>query len=141
VAELGLVRRMRVMLCVGLIFIGSTVAFATKPQTSQEPKRLTLTPAQVVRAAEYTPRIQYPPFARAHRMKGAGMFRLHVSLQTGHVKSLEIERSTGHSSLDIAATNTLGTWRFKPERLQEIADATARRRGELIVRVPVIYTM
>jgi TonB family protein len=65
----------------------------------------------------------------------------HVSLQTGHVKSLEIERSTGHSSLDIAATNTLGMWQFKPERLQEIADATARRRGELIVRVPVIYTM
>src|SRR5207249_1856695 len=79
--------------------------------------------------------------ARAHDMKGAGMFRLHVSLQTGHVKSLQIERSTGHSSLDTAATNTLGTWRFKPERLQEIADATARRRGELIVRVPVIYTM
>jgi hypothetical protein len=37
--------------------------------------------------------------------------------------------------------NTLRMWRFKPERLQEIADATARRKGELIVRVPVIYTM
>jgi TonB family protein len=74
-------------------------------------------------------------------MKGAGMFRLQVSLQTGRVKSLEIEQSTGHSILDTAATNTLGTWRFKPERLQEVADATARRRGYLIVRVPVIYTM
>jgi TonB family protein len=132
---------MRVMLCIGLIFIGSSVAFATNPQTSQEPKRLTVTTAQVVRAAEHTPRIQYPPFAHAHGMKGAGIFRLHVSLQTGRVKSLDIERSTGHSSLDIAATNTLGTWRFKPERLQKIADATAQRRGELIVRVPVIYTM
>jgi TonB family protein len=132
---------MRAALCVGLILIGSIVAFATEPQTPQQPGRVTLTYAQAVRVAAYTPRIQYPSFARAHRMKGAGMFRLHVSLQTGHVKSLEIERSTGHSSLDTAATNTLGTWRFKPERLQEIADATARRRGELIVRVPVIYTM
>jgi TonB family protein len=132
---------MRATLCVGLILTGSTVAFATKPPTSQKPQHVTLTPAQAVSLGAYTPRIQYPPFARAHGMKGAGMFRLHVSLQTGHVKSLEIERSTGHSSLDTAATNTLGTWRFKPERLQEIADATARRRGELIVRVPVIYTM
>jgi TonB family protein len=74
-------------------------------------------------------------------MKGAGMFRLHVPLQTGRVKSLEIEQSTGHAVLDTAAMNTLRMWRFKPERLQEIADATAWRRGELIVRVPVIYTM
>jgi len=136
-----LVRSMRATVCVGLILIGSTVAFATKPQTSQKPQQVTLTPAQAGRVGAYTPRIQYPPFARAHGMKGAGMFRLHASLRTGHVKSLEIEHSTGHSSLDTAATNTLGTWRFKPERLQEIADATARRRGELIVRVPVIYTM
>jgi TonB family protein len=132
---------MRATLCVSLIFIGSTVAFATQPQTSPKPQSLTLTHAQAVRVAAYTPRIQYPPLARAHRMKGAGMFRLHVPLQTGRVKSLEIEQSTGHAVLDTAAMNTLRMWRFKPERLQEIADATAWRRGELIVRVPVIYTM
>jgi periplasmic protein TonB len=132
---------MRAALCLGLILIGSTVAFAKTPQPSPAPRRVTLTPAEAARVGAYTPQIQYPPFARRQGFKGAGMFRLQVSLQTGRVKSLEIEQSTGHRILDTAATNTLGTWRFKPERLQALADAVARRSGELIIRVPVIYTM
>jgi TonB family protein len=132
---------MRPALCLGLILIGSTVAFAKKPQPSPAPGHVTLTPAEAARMGAYTPRIQYPSAARARGIKGAGMFRLHVSLQTGRVKSLEIEHSTGHAILDTAATNTLGTWQFKPERLQALADAVARRSRELIIRVPVIYTM
>jgi TonB family protein len=135
-----LVRCMRAALCVGLILIGSTVAFAKKPQPSPAPRRVTLTPAEAARVGMYTPKIQYPLAARARGIQGVGMFRLHV-LQTGRVKSLEIEQSTGHAILDTAGMNTLGTWRFKPERLQALADAVARRSGELIIRVPVIYTM
>jgi TonB family protein len=130
---------MRAALCLGLILIGSAVAFAERLQPAPSPHHHTFTPAEAARAAAYTPRIQYPLAALARGIHGTGMFGLHVSLQTGRVKSLEIVHSTGHAILDTAATSTLGRWLFKPERLQALADSDDRRSGQLTIRVPVTY--
>jgi TonB family protein len=130
---------MRVALCLGIISLGSIVA-VTKAQPSATPSHLTLTPADAARLSVYTPLPRYPIAARVSHIVGSGIFRLHVSLQTGLVKSLDIERSTGERLLDTAASNTLKKWRFKPEILRAYTNPHHRSR-EVIIHVPVNYTM
>jgi TonB family protein len=131
---------MRAALCVAITLLSSFVN-AKERQSSGKVSHITLTEAQAARLSAYTPKLQYPLDARAHHMTGRGVFDLHVSLQTGGVNYVEIEHSTGHAVLDTAATNTLKTWRFKPQVLQTLADSDDRKSGQLTVRVPVIYTM
>jgi len=131
---------MRVALFLSIILLGSTAAFANKPQPSATPSHLTLTPADAARLSAYTPLPRYPLAARISHITGSGIFRLHVWLQTGLVKSLDIERSTGDRLLDTAASNTLKKWRFKPEILRAYTDPHHRSR-EVIIHVPVNYTM
>jgi periplasmic protein TonB len=123
-----------------IILLGVTVAHAATPQPSATPPRITFTPAQAALASVYTPRPDYPSRARALHIRGRGIFRLLVSLQTGLVKSLAIEHSTGSEILDTAAMKTLRQWRFKPEVLRGYVDP--HHRGDrVIVRVPVTYSM
>ena len=68
------------------------------------------------------------------------MFRLLVSSDTGLVKSVEIEQSTGQAILDTAAMKTLKRWRFKPDVLRTYA-GPHNRSHSLTIRVPVTYYM
>ena len=131
---------MRAALCISIILVGVTVAHAAKPQPSATPPSLAFTPAQAARAGAYTPRPDYPSQARALHIKGRGVFRLLVSLQTGLVRSLAIEHSTGSEILDTAAMNTLRQWRFKPEVLRGYL-GPHNRWDKVIIHVPVNYLM
>ena len=131
---------MRLALCLGIISISSIVAIAKEPQASANHSHFTLTPADAARLGAYTPQPRYPIAARISHITGSGIFRLHVWLQTGLVKSVEIERSTGDRLLDNAARNTLKKWRFKPDVLRTYANPHQRLR-ELTIRVPVNYIM
>jgi len=127
---------MRTTLCLAIVFTGISSALANQPQPPSTP--LVLTSEQAARLSVHTPLPEYPPAARQRHLTGSGMFRLHVWLQTGLVRSLQIERSTGSAILDGAATGTLRQWRFKPEALRKYHDSH-NPPGELIVRVPVIF--
>src|SRR5438046_10665756 len=111
---------MRAALCVGVILLSSLVS-AKEHRSSATVSHVRLTPAQAAQLSAYTPQPQYPLGTRLNHITGAGMFRLHVSLQTGRVNSLEVEQSTGHVVLDTAAARTLKAWRFKLQALQPLA--------------------
>jgi len=123
-----------------IILVGVTLAHAAKPQLSATPPPLDLTSVQAARASAYTPRPDYPYRARALHFTGRGTLRLLVSLQTGLVESVTIERSTGYAILDSAAMNTLTKWRFKPEVLRGYLDPH-NRWDKAIIHVPVNYLM
>src|SRR6266513_705783 len=117
---------MRAALCVVFIFL-SSLAIAKEHRSSATVSHITLTPAQAAQLSAYTPQPQYPLGARLNHLTCTGIFRLHVSLQSGRVNSLEVEQSTGHLVLDTAATSTLKAWRFKSQALQPLADSDDRR--------------
>jgi TonB family protein len=54
-----------------------------------------------------------PEAARLH-LSGSGVFVMNVDTPTGKVKSVEVQKSTGHSLLDRSAIETLKKWRFRP---------------------------
>ena len=140
VAQLRLVRSMRSVVCMSIILVGAVVVHAAKPHPSPTPPHLAFTPAQAARASAYTPRPDYPSRARALHIKGSGIFRLLVSVQTGLVKSLGVEHSTGSEILDTAAVNTLRRWRFKPDILRGYL-GPHYRWDTVTIRVPVNYFM
>src|SRR5439155_13711662 len=100
---------MRAAFCLTIILLSAIISLAGKPQPSATPARVTLTPAQARRVSAYTPHPQYPSIGR--RIWGSGIFRLYVSLQTGAVKFLQVEQSTGYEILDTTAIDTLKRWR------------------------------
>jgi TonB family protein len=126
---------MRAAFCLIIILLSATIALGGKPQPSATSERVILTPAQARRVSAYTPRPQYPSIGR--RIQGSGMFRLYVSLQTGLVRSTQIEQSTGYQILDTTAIDTLKRWRFKPDLLRAYADL--HNRDTVVVRVPVTF--
>ena len=128
------VRSMRAAFCL-IILLSATVALGGKPQPAATPERVILTPAQARRVSAYTLRPQYPSIGR--RIQGSGMFRLYVELQTGLVRSTQIEQSTGYQILDTTAIDTLKRWRFKPDLLRAYADP--HNRDTVVVRVPVTF--
>src|SRR5205809_8110791 len=109
---------MRPVLFLVMALLGSTLAASANPRQPSTPPRLPLTPAQAAQVSAYTPLPRYPIAARVSHVTGAGMFRLLVSFDTGLVKSVEIEQSTGQAILATAATNMLKRWRFKPDLLR-----------------------
>jgi TonB family protein len=127
---------MRAAFGLTIILLGATICLAGKPQSSPTPARVTLTPAQARRVSAYTPRPQYPAIGR--RIRGSGIFRLYVSLQTGLVSSTQVEQSTGYEILDAAAIDTLKRWRFKPDTLRTYFDPH-NRSDTVVLRVPVTF--
>lgn len=73
-----------------------------------------MTQEQLGKLATYKPQPEYPMQARARHLSGAGFFVLFVTIQTGIVKEVQIEQSTGLAILDSAATSAFKQWRFKP---------------------------
>jgi len=138
VAYLFLVRSVRARLfCTALIVIAYAVSTATA---------VTLTEEQARRLSVSTPKPEYPSAARLRHIEGHGLFLLRVRVQTGLVKSVMVERSTGSPLLDAAAVAGLTQWRFKPGLLPSIRVEQPGRKDALpkedwLVRVPVNFMM
>jgi TonB family protein len=101
---------------------------------------------KAAKIAGYTPEPKYPPLARARRIEGKGLFILRVQLDTGLVKDVQVERSTGSSILDSSATGALKEWRFKPDALRRLTERSPSmtkfiRGGILAIRVPVSFVL
>jgi TonB family protein len=73
-------------------------------------------------------RPDYPYEARRARMQGTGVAVIEVDTETGRVRDVRMEPSTGHAMLDHAATQAFRQWRFKP--------GTVAR-----ARVPITFTI
>jgi TonB family protein len=127
---------MRAAFCLTIILLSTTIARAGKSQASGTPAHVTFTPADARRVSAYTPRPQYPSIGR--RIRGSGVFRLYVSLQTGSVTSTQVEQSTGYEILDATAIDTLKRWRFKPDVLRAYLNPH-NRLDILVVRVPITF--
>ncbi len=67
--------------------------------------------------------IAYPVAAVAARLEGEVLLRLHISAE-GRVTAVDIIRSSGHDVLDLAAANSVRSWRAEPARLLGQAVAT-----------------
>jgi protein TonB len=75
-------------------------------------------PAPVVQAREganyrNNPRPGYPKIALREEWEGTVLLRARISA-TGHVESVTVLKSAGHSALDDAALATAKTWTFDP---------------------------
>jgi TonB family protein len=77
--------------------------------------------------AIYTPRPKYPSLPNGQRPEGTGVFVCHVDFETGLVRSVSVEKSTGFAILDNAAIESYRHWKFKP--------GTVRR-----VKIPLTFT-
>jgi TonB family protein len=129
---------MRAAICFLLLRIASDFTLAKEPESSQAPVKLT--PAQAARLSAYTPKPEYPPAARLSHIKGFGIFRLYIEPQSGTVTAVQVDRSTGDTSLDAAATRTLRHWRFKPDVMRAYR-LPHEPSGLVIVRVPIGFGM
>ena len=65
------------------------------------------------------PHPTYPRLARMQGWEGIVVVRIHVTAQ-GRVKSTRIQKSSGHSSLDEAAVESVREWQFLPAMDGEI---------------------
>ena len=65
-------------------------------------------------------RPDYPREARARHETGTGVYVLHIDRQTGVVKSITVEKSTGHKLLDAAALKALIYLQFKPHTVEDV---------------------
>ena len=73
-------------------------------------------------------RPEYPAEAQAQRLTGTGVFVLHVDPKNGLVRSIDIEKSTGHKLLDDASVKAFANLQFK-------------RRLASRVKIPVSFVM
>ena len=62
----------------------------------------------------------YPAEAQAQRLTGNGVYVLHVDPKNGSVRSVAVEKSTGHKILDDAAVTTFTNLRFKPHGVSRV---------------------
>jgi len=81
----------------------------------------------------YQIRPRYPESARRQGVEGTAVLRFQV-LMDGRVGEVVVERSAGHSDLDLAAVEAIKRWRFEPAR-----------RGRQVVTVwammPIEFTL
>jgi TonB family protein len=127
---------MRTTLC-SIILLAASVALANKPPQAANP--LLFTPVQVAQISLFTPLPKYPLEARQRHLTGSGIFRLRVQFDTGQVRSVEIEKSTGHALLDDTAKETLRRWRFKPAALRKYLEPHDKP-NEVILHMPVNFS-
>ena len=83
-----------------------------------------------------------PVYSRADRAawrEGRGVFHLTLDSQTGRVVNVIVKRSTGHGTLDAAATAALRKWRFRPGSWRQLDIPVncemARTRAQYLQRV------
>jgi TonB family protein len=93
----------------------------------------------------HSPAPKYPTDAQARHITGAGVFVLRVQIRTGRVKEVVVARSTGHSTLDDAASRALIQWRFKPGVLPPIKEILPNLQDpfateDSLIKIPVSFT-
>jgi len=79
------------------------------------------------------PKPDYPPIARKLGKQGTVVLNVLVG-RDGYVTKLEIDRSSGTESLDVAAYNAVKKWRFNPAKM---GDAPV----EAWVKVPMVFAI
>ena len=70
----------------------------------------------------------YPAEAQSQRLTGSGVFILHINPASGSVRSVQVEKTTGHKVLDDASITAFQNLRFKPH-------------GVLRVTIPITFEM
>jgi len=105
-----------------------------------------ITGEQAFKLAIYAPHPLYPLEAKARNIAGHGTFILHVIIQTGLVRTVDVEHSTGSPILDFAAVSSLKKWRFKPGSLPSIKQMSLRRTyahptEDSLLRAPIYFRM
>jgi TonB family protein len=107
-----------------------------------------MTQEELEKFATYKPRLEYPVQARVRHLSGAGFFILLVTSQTGVVKNVQIEKSTGSPILDSAAISAFKQWRFKPGALSptkilqlDLPERSVIQPQDYPIRVPVNFMM
>jgi TonB family protein len=65
------------------------------------------------------------PLTWTRDLKGNGLYRLNIDLNTGKVRQVTIIKSTGSKILDAASTDAFKRWVFKPGKWKEITIPTA----------------
>ena len=68
----------------------------------------------------YAPRPDKLPEAAREHLAGSGLFVINVDMATGKVKSVQIEKSTGHALLDRSAIQTFQKFRFRPGTVRRV---------------------
>jgi hypothetical protein len=113
VAELGLVRPMRRLLC-STLFLFALCLHADTPQLIRvdDAARLNL-------LLRY-PKPEYAYEARRLRFAGYGVFVLRFDYATGVLQQVHIYNSTGHQESDVAVVAALKYWKAKPQSLHEV---------------------
>ena len=54
------------------------------------------------------------------RLSGFGVFDLKFDYETGHLREIQIVKSTGHSMLDGRAISALKLWKAKPRSIHTL---------------------
>jgi TonB family protein len=72
--------------------------------------------------------------AEARDIKGSGMFRLSIDVNTGLVTQVTIIKSMGDRGLDNASINAFKRWVFRPRKWQEVIIPTTVRKKWVTVR-------
>jgi protein TonB len=100
---------------------------------SERPPSAAMPP--VVSHVEYLrpPAPRYPPLARELRHQGIVELRVLVDAD-GHARDVQIERSSGHATLDAAAVQSLRAAIFRPYQI----DGVAR---QVVVIVPIEFSL
>jgi len=80
-----------------------------------------------------TPQPSYPDSARREGKEGRVLLRVLVD-EEGRTKAIEINRSSGHDTLDRAATEAIKKWRFVPAR-------AGTKPIEAWVKVPIEFQL
>jgi TonB family protein len=88
-----------------------------------------------MRDAVFVPHPQYPyqswsrdPVQWTRDLKGNGLYRLNIDLNTGKVSQVTIIKSTGSKILDTASTDAFKRWVFRPGKWKEITIPTTVRK-------------
>jgi len=115
-------------------------------QHELSPQQQRAVDAQAIRAAEYTPKPEYPLKARANHFTGSGVILVRVHVKTGRVVEALVARSTGHAILDNAAVQAFSQWRFKPGALTPIGVIAPWRhdsfaKEDALIKIPVNFAM
>jgi TonB family protein len=136
---------LRAFLCLLIAII-----WAQKLAAAVSPEQMRALGIEAYRAAEYTPKPEYPVEARVGHFTGAGIFVIVVHVNTGRVAEVHVARSTGHAILDQAAVRAFRQWRFKPGGLKHIGEIAPWRnnpvakrlgKGDVILKIPCDFTL
>jgi len=95
-----------------MILAASSLASPPAPVTLEEAQ------AKQLLLVAVEPRIPYE--ARRSRLSGFGVFDLKFDYETGHLREIQVVKSTGHSMLDGRAIGALKLWTAKPRSIHTL---------------------